>query len=74
MDAREDRTADILTRAECFPRTRAGMARPEVEWTTTLSNDAAVTQWPAEGRSVLVPGLHHPEDDPRLDWWKQGNT
>jgi len=87
MDVREDRTADILTRAERFSRTCAGVARledvlagpsyrarPEGEWTTSLSNDAAVTQCPAEARSVPVLGLHHPEDDPGPGWWEQGNT
>ncbi len=39
-----------------------------------LANQKAVTEWPPDAKSVLVLGLHHPEDNPRLDWHDGGNT
>jgi epoxyqueuosine reductase len=87
MIQENDTATAILAKAESFPDTRAGLARvadvlngpsyrakPDGEWTTSLSNDAAVTKWPSDARTVLVLGLHHPEDSPRLDWWERGNT
>jgi len=87
MIQENDTATAILEKAESFPDMRAGLARlvdvlngpsyrakPEGEWTTSLSNDAAVAQWPSDARTVLVLGLHHPENQPRLDWWEQGNT
>jgi epoxyqueuosine reductase len=33
-----------------------------------------VIEWPPEAWSVLVLGLHHPKNNPQLDWWYRGNT
>lgn len=33
-----------------------------------------MVNWLPEARTVLVLGLHHPENDPRLDWWERGDT
>jgi epoxyqueuosine reductase len=87
MPSEAELSAKIIAKAEEFPGIRAGIARledvlngssyrvtPDGEWTTSLSDDAAVTDWPPDDRSVLVLGLSHPEDDPRLDWWELGNT
>lgn len=87
MSVDTGQSATILAKAESFPDVRAGIARLEdvlngpsysakIEgaWNTSLSNDAAVSEWSANARSVLVLGLHHPDDDPRLDWWELGNT
>ena len=27
-------------------------------------------KWPAEARSALVIAVSHPQDTPKLDWWK----
>lgn len=79
--------ADIIVKAESFPGIKAGIARledilkspsyqvvPDVEWSTSLSKERRVTEWPPEAKSVLVIGLHHPEDNLRLDWCDDGNT
>ena len=45
------------------------------EYTASLlANQKAVTEWPPDAKSVVVLGLHHPEDNPRLDWYDGGNT
>jgi|Deesub1362A_J573_1020465.scaffolds.fasta_scaffold01236_9 epoxyqueuosine reductase len=89
MESESSTASQILAYAESFPEVRAGVARledvlgapsyqvvPEEEWITALSSfhQGKVSEWPPEGRSVLVLGLHHPREDPRLDWWIQGNT
>lgn len=79
--------AEIIGRAESFPRIRAGIAHledilkapsyrvvPDGDWSTSLSEEGTVAEWPAEARSVLILGFNHPEEDPRLDWWDRGNT
>lgn len=79
--------ADIILKAESFPGIKAGLARLEDvlkalsyqaftdgEWPARLSKEGTVTKWPPEAKSVLVLGLHHPEDNLRLDWWDGGNT
>jgi len=37
-------------------------------------NDIQNDNWPAWAQTVLVLGLHHPEGDPRLDYWDRGDT
>ena len=32
------------------------------------------TKWPAGAQTVLVLGLHHPAEAPRLDYWERGDT
>lgn len=41
---------------------------------TTLFGDDPQVDWPAGSMSVLVLGLFHPPQDPRLDWWERGDT
>lgn len=80
-------STDIIIKAESFPGIKAGIARledilkspsyqvvPDGEWSTSLSKEGMVTEWPPEAKTVLVLGLHHPEDNLRLDWWDGGNT
>jgi len=80
-------SAEIVARAESHPGIKAGIARlddvlaapsyqavPQGEWSTSMARDGAVSEWPPGARSLLVLGLHHPEDDPRLDWWDEGGS
>jgi len=79
--------ADIITKAESFPGIKAGIARledilkapsyqvvPDAEWPADLPREGEMTTWPPEAKSVLVLGLHHPEDNLPLDWWDGDNT
>lgn len=78
---------EIVAAAESHLGIRAGIARledvlsapsyhavPEGEYSSSVSNDVGETEWPADARSVLVLGLHHPEENPRLDWWARGRS
>ena len=81
-------SGEVIAKAESIPGIKAGVARledilkapsyqvvPDGEWSSSLSNNkAAPTEWPPDAKSVLVLGLHHPEGNPRLDWWDGGNT
>lgn len=49
-------------------------ANPEAWKPPTGLDEESAPEWPAEARSVLVLGLKHPEEEPRLDWWGRGNT
>jgi len=72
----------IITYAESFSGIKAGITRLN----TVLSSPSyyaksdgipppdSDTAWPPDAQSVIVLGLHHPEDGPYLDWWEQGNT
>ena len=41
-------------------------------WKTNHSEKT--TPWLPNARSLLVLAMHHPKDDPRLDWFDRGNT
>ncbi len=41
-------------------------------WDTNYSEK--MTPWLPNSRSLLVLAMHHPEDDPRLDWFDRGNS
>lgn len=41
-------------------------------WKTNHSEKA--TPWLPDARSLLVLAMHHPENDPGLDWFDRGNT
>ena len=41
-------------------------------WKTNHSEKAA--PWLPNARSLLVLAMHHPEEDPGLDWFDRGNT
>jgi epoxyqueuosine reductase len=47
-------------------------AAVEGSWETNHSENT--TPWLPNARSLLVLVMHHPEDDPRLDWFDRGNT
>lgn len=78
--------AQIIAQAESYTGIRAGIVRLEdvlkgpsykvfrtCAWRVGQSTEA-VEKWIEEGRSVLVLGLNHPADTPRLDWFARGNT
>ena len=78
-------TAAIVARAESYAGIKAGIARledvldapsyhvvPEGSFTSSVSDQTVAVEWPAEAQSVLVLGLHHPEEEPGLDWWHRG--
>lgn len=78
----------IIAKAESFPGIKAGLARledilkcpsyqviPDGEWSPGIQdNERARAVWPPAAKSVLILALHHPADNPRLDWWDGGNT
>jgi epoxyqueuosine reductase len=80
-------TAEIISRAESYDGIRAGIVRLkdvlkgpsyqdklESPGITTLPDDVQVVDWPPAAQTVLVLGLYHPEENPRLDWWERGDT
>jgi epoxyqueuosine reductase len=80
-------TAKIISRSESYGGIRAGIVRledvlngpsyqdnPEGPAITTQLDDVEGFAWPAKAQTVLALGLYHPEKDPRLDWWEQGDT
>jgi epoxyqueuosine reductase len=80
-------SAQIIAKAESFSGVKAGFARledilkapsyqavPDGEWATTLSHEGTATEWPPNANFALILGLYHPEENPRLDWWDDGNT
>jgi epoxyqueuosine reductase len=82
-------SAEIIARAQSYPGIRAGVARladvlkaPSYQAlpraagyrSRPASEEGTVIEWPPEARSVLVLGLHHPNNNPQLDWWYRGNT
>lgn len=77
----------IIAQAESFPGIRAGIARldnilnsPSYHaagnevWEQHVSHNGPTTNWSSKAQSVIVLGLHHPEDAPHLDWWQRGDT
>jgi len=86
MASKVSLTTEAITRAESLYGIRAGVARlsdilkgysyqvgPEDEEHKNHM-DEVPANWPAEARSVLVWGLHHPASEPKLEWWKRGNS
>lgn len=76
---------ELIAQAEKMYGFRAGIARiDEVldgpsykaaavgNWKTGHSEEQ--TPWLPDARSLLVLAMHHPENDPRLDWFDRGNT
>ena len=74
----------IVAKAESLPGIKAGIARledvldapsyravPEGTFSSSISDAVAAIDWPPDAGSVLVLGLQHPEDHPRLDWWDE---
>lgn len=47
-------------------------AETKGSWETDRSENT--TSWLPNARSLLVLAMHHPEDNPRLDWFDRGDT
>lgn len=80
-------TTEVISKAESYDGIRAGIARlkdvlkgpsyhaaPEGPKSTTQLDDVQIDDWPAEAQTVLILGLYHPENNPRLDYWERGDT
>jgi len=80
-------STEIITHAESFPSIQSGIthledilkghsyhAITEAPRNTTHLDDIQVVNWPKKKCSVLVLGLKHPKNDPRLDWWERGDS
>jgi len=80
-------TTEIISRAESYDGIRAGIvgledvlkgpsyeASSEGQESTTPLDNGQIVDWLTEARTVLILGLNHPETDPRLDYWEQGDT
>jgi epoxyqueuosine reductase len=78
-------SSEIIAKAESYPEIKAGIARledvlsapstrvvPEGKFSSSVSDAVPTLDWPPDAGSVLVLGLHHPEEDPQLDWWEGG--
>ena len=76
---------ELIAEAEKLDGFRAGIADiekvldgpsykavAEGEWKTGHSE--SVTEWLSDARSLLVLAMHHPKEDPSLDWFDRGNT
>ena len=87
MASESSLTAEVVSRAESYAGTCAGIARLEdvlnspsyrddpADFTGTFeTHGTGIVSWPPEATTVLVLGLHHPEEKPRLDWWERGDT
>jgi len=77
-------TAKIISQAESYHGIRAGMARLKdvsngpsyraARQGPESTDHAREVDWPVQARTVLILGLKHPEEDPHLDYWEQGDS
>jgi len=87
MTLKASLTAEIISQAESYDGIRAGiigledvLRGPSYEATSEVPaeklplDDVQAVDRPKTARTVLILGLHHPEKDPRLDWWEQGDS
>ena len=87
MASRSSRTQQLISRAESYSGIQAGVASladvlkgpsykaPESPENRRLQDGAAHRgHWPSKAQTVLVLGMHHPENEPRLDYWERGDT
>ncbi len=77
---------ELIAEAEKWPCFRAGIADIDDVLGGSSYKAAAVagsweddhsettTAWLPNARSLLVLAMHHPENNPRLDWFDRGNT
>jgi epoxyqueuosine reductase len=81
-------TNEVISQAESYEGIRAGIVRLEDvlkgpsynvtlegQGNTDLLDDVPQgVDWPSGARTVLVLGMNHPEKEPRLDYWEQGDS
>ena len=89
MTTRAMLATEIISQAASYVGIQAGIVRlevvlkgpsyqaqatPEGPGSMTPLDDAQIIDWPPEAQTVLILGLNHPENDPRLDYWEKGDT
>jgi epoxyqueuosine reductase len=87
MASESSLTAEVVSQAESYAGICAGIVRledvlkspsyqdvPADPDGTTKLDGAGIFNWPPEAATVLVLGLYHPAEKPRLDWWERGDT
>ena len=87
MASKTSLTAEVISQAESYDGIRAGIIRlndvlqgPSYQVDTNGPinpdgfDDPQIDNWPDEAQTVLVLGLHHSEEDLRLDYWERGDT
>lgn len=47
----------------------AEVTSPHAKTEASLSENGA--RWPADGKTILVIAIQHPENEPELDWWQR---
>jgi epoxyqueuosine reductase len=62
-------THDILRHARTLGASLAGIASREAVQNSRSYVACGLGPWPQNAESILVLGLAHPPDQPRLDWW-----
>jgi epoxyqueuosine reductase len=72
VQKRDDFRAGIADIDQVLDAPSYKAADPAGNWNTGHTEKA--TPWLPEARSLLVLAMHHPEDDPHLDWFDRGNT
>ncbi len=80
-----DRSTAILEKAIKLGATMAGLASIELlkkspshriltmKTGLEIENFSGIN-WPPDAKSALVIALHHPEDEPELDWWDTNSS
>lgn len=84
MASKASITNEVISQAELYEGIQAGIvsledvlkgpsynATPEGSKNTHLLNDV---DWPSDAQTVLVLGMNHPEKEPSLDYWEQGDS
>ena len=60
---------DLLRHARSIGASMAGIASREAVQNSRSYVACGLGPWPQNAESILVLGLAHPADQPRLDWW-----
>jgi len=80
-------THEVIAQAESYDGIKAGVVplkhvlegfsyqtMAEAQRSANKFERGNIGNWPMMAQTVLVLGLNHPEDNPRLDYWERGNT
>lgn len=87
MASKSSLTAQVIARAESYDGIRAGIvylndvlqgpsyqANHEGPNRSDAFDDDPADDWAAKAQTVLVLGMHHPEEELHLDYWEKGDT